>query len=360
MRLGLFIYGALETLSGGYLYDRQLVAHLRAAGAEVELISIPWRHYAAHLTDNLDRALARRLSAGRWEVLLQDELNHPSLFWRNTRLRAPGAPPIVSIVHHLRGSEHRPGWQNAFYRPVERAYLRSVDGFLFNSATTRAAVTAALGGVLAQPGLIAHPAADHVGPPLDPAAIAARADAPGPVRLLFVGNVIPRKGLHTVLTALARVRGEWRLTVVGSLTVDPAYAAHLRTLAAPLGERVQFLGAASDAAVRAHLAAHHVLVVPSSYEGFGIVYLEALAFGLPVIATTAGAAGEIITSGREGLLVPPESPAALAPALQALLDDRARVRQMGLAARERYAQWPTWAESFRPVLSFLATLPRRV
>ena len=92
MRIGLVIYGSLDTFSGGYLYDRKLVAHLRDAGDEVEIISIPWRNYAAHLTDNFSASLLRRLAGSRFDVLIQDELNHPSLFWLNQRLR-PHPPP---------------------------------------------------------------------------------------------------------------------------------------------------------------------------------------------------------------------------------------------------------------------------
>ena len=60
MKLGLVIYGSLDTVSGGYLYDRKLAEYLRAQGDEVEIISLPWRSYAAHLTDNLFDVVARR------------------------------------------------------------------------------------------------------------------------------------------------------------------------------------------------------------------------------------------------------------------------------------------------------------
>ncbi|MBL8058846.1 MAG: glycosyltransferase family 4 protein, partial [Anaerolineales bacterium] len=290
MRLGLVLYGSLDTVSGGYLYDRQLVAHLRQAGDEVELISLPWRAYGPHLADNLAGALRRRLRAGRWDVLLQDELNHPSLFALNGWLRRHVRCPIVAIVHHLRSSEARPAWQNALYRLVERAYLRSVDGFIFNSRTTRAAVLALAspprGPAGAAPAgardIVAYPAADHRGPPLSLDRIEARLRAPGPLRVLFLGNVIPRKGLHTLLEALARTTGDWRLSVVGGLGVDPAYTSAIQAQITRqrLNERVALLGRLDDAAVRAHLESHAVLAVPSSYEGFGIVYLEALACGL--------------------------------------------------------------------------------
>lgn len=358
MRVGLVIYGSLDTVSGGYLYDRQLVAHLRAQGDEVEIISLPWRAYPGRLLDNVAAGLGRRLQAGRWDVLLQDELNHPSLFALNRWLRPRVPYPILSIVHHLRSSERHAAWPMALYRRVERAYLRGVDGFIFNSRTTREAVEA-LTPLPVRRGerreVVACPAADHIGPGLDRDQIEARAARPGPLRVLFVGNVIPRKGLHTLLAALARLEGGWRLTVAGSLAVDPAYGRSIRARIAQqrLEDRVALLGRLDDAGLRAQLAAHDVLAVPSSYEGFGIAYLEAMAFGLPVIATTAGGAGEIVTHGQDGWLAPPDDPDALAGALRALGSDRARLRAMSRAARARYDRHPTWAESMARVRAFL-------
>src|SRR5512138_1993944 len=128
MKIGFVIYGSLDTLSGGYLYDRKLVEYLRSQGDTVEIISLPWRNYLSHLTDNFHVRLPLNL-----DILIQDELNHPSLICAN-RGRHPY--PIVSLVHHLRCSELRSPWQNTFYRVVERKYLQSVDGFIFNSKTT--------------------------------------------------------------------------------------------------------------------------------------------------------------------------------------------------------------------------------
>jgi glycosyltransferase involved in cell wall biosynthesis len=370
LRLGLIVYGSLDSVSGGYLYDRQLVAHLRAAGDEVEIVSLPWRNYGQHLLHNLDGRLRRRLIHGRWDALLQDELNHPSLFLINRGLRRRARCPIVAIVHHLRSSEYRPAWQNYLYRLVEAAYLRSAHGFICNSRTTWEAVShllssgrfngaGELGGIAnyqsptREPHIVAYPAADHLGPVSGLAELEAQRPKPPPLRLLFLGNVIPRKGLHILLDALARVSGDWRLSVVGDLESNPGYARSVRRRAAHLGGRIQFHGRLDEAGVRAQLAAHHVLAVPSSYEGFGIAYLEAMAFGLPVVASTTGAAGEIVTDGQDGFLVPPEDAGALAEVLQRLLDDPARLQAMHLAARERYERHPTWAESMARVRAFL-------
>jgi hypothetical protein len=136
MRIGLVIYGSLTTLSGGYLYDRKLVEHLREHGNNVEIISLPRRNYLNHLEDNFSNDLIRRLSNLQCDVLLQDELNHPSLFLLNRRIKDKINYPIVSIVHHLLCCEENPSWLNRFYRLVEGHYLSSLDGFICNSQST--------------------------------------------------------------------------------------------------------------------------------------------------------------------------------------------------------------------------------
>jgi hypothetical protein len=124
------------------LYDRQLVDYLRGCGDEVRIFALPWRSYGRCLLHNLSPSFTRQLRQADLDVLLQDELNHPSLFWLNRRLRRQASYPLVSIVHHLRSSERWPVWRRPFYRRVERAYLRTLDGCIYNSATTRAAVEA--------------------------------------------------------------------------------------------------------------------------------------------------------------------------------------------------------------------------
>ncbi len=227
MRLGIVIYGSLETRSGGYLYDRKLVEHLQRQGERVEVISIPWRNYARHLADNFSPALRRRLAGLDVDILLQDELNHPSLFWLNRAIQRDRRFPVVAIVHHLRGSELHPTWQKRIYRGVERRYLNSLDGFIFNSQNTRAQVTRLLGESVPslQNSLVAYPAGDRLNPQIGEDVIEARARQDGPLRLLFLGNLIPRKGLHTLLAALKRVPDRlWELEVIGSPDFEPGYA----------------------------------------------------------------------------------------------------------------------------------------
>ena len=371
MRIGLLIYGSLDTLSGGYLYDRKLVEHLRQAGDSVEIVSLPWRSYPAHLADNFSLRLYRRLRELSVDILLQDELNHPSLALVNRRLRRLRPRyPLISIVHHLRSSEQHPRRLLPLYRAVERCYLRTVDGFIFNSRTTRQAVAelreeseeerGERENFIPLRGVIAYPAADHLPVPDDGAAqrlICARQSDTGPLRILFVGNLIARKGLHHLIDALCRLpQADWRLDVVGDDGVDSAYAAALRRQigAARLEDNIRLHGRVSDSELAQQYSAAHLLAV-LSYEGFGIVYLEAMAFGLPVLASVDGGGGEIVRHGVNGFLVEPTDADGIAAHLSALAGDRERLAALGRNARQRFDSHPRWGDSAAAIREFLAT-----
>ncbi len=361
MRIGLLIYGSLDTLSGGYLYDRKLVEYLRAHGDTVEVLSLPWRSYPRHLLDNFSGELLARLQRLQVDVLLQDELNHPSLFEINRRLAQSKKPyPLVGIVHHLRSSERRFAWQNRLYAWVERRFLHTLDGFIFNSQATRLSVEGLAVDTRRLPWVLAYPAGDRFQTwALNSEAVTLKCCQPGPLRLVFVGSLIPRKGLHTLLEALAYLPGApCRLDVVGSVGANPAYARQVQDQARQLGldPLVHFHGALGEQDLGRLLAQAQVLVTPSSYEGFGIVYLEGMSFGLPAIGTSAGAAGEIITDGENGFLVPPEDPRTLSNRLQELCNDRPRLARLSLAARRRFETFPTWEQSAAKIRAFLVGL----
>ncbi len=354
MRVGLVIYGRLDKRSGGFLYDYQLARYLRQQGDEVTVISLPWQSYGRHLTHNFSPSLRRQLVNGRFHILLQDELNHPSLFLLNKWLRARQPAPIFTIVHHLRLSEARPAWQNSVYRAVERPYLASVDGYIFNSHATRQAVANVLGQVT-RPYVVAPPAGDRFGRLITEAEITRRAHEDGPLRLLFVGNVMRRKGLHTLLAAVARLPvGCVELAVVGETAVEPGCYQSLQPQLAALGERVTVYGRVPDATLTALMQKSHVMVVPSSYEGFGIVYLEGMGAGLPAIATTAGGAGEIVTDGVNGFLIAPDDETTLAQKLFWLHQNRHQLAAMGQAALARWRQHPSWTDSMARIRAFLS------
>jgi len=153
-------------------------------------------------------------------------------------------------------------------------------------------------------------------------------------RIVAVGTLIPIKAHDVLLQALAQIASQgksFELRVAGG---GPNRAS-LEELAAKLGlsDRVQFLGDVED--VRGLLASAHLLVHPSRSEGMSNTILEALAEGLPVVATAVGAAPEIIQDGVNGFLVPPDQPERLAEAILRLLDDPLLRGRIGLAGFQR-------------------------
>ena len=162
-----------------------------------------------------------------------------------------------------------------------------------------------------------------------------------PAQLLFLGRLGERKGVPELLAALGRPplrERSWRLTLAGDGDV-PAY----RRRAAELGlaDRVRFTGWVDEAATRALLGQAHVLVLPSHAEGSPMAVIEAMAHAVPVVATPVGGIPELVTSGVEGLLVPPGDADALAAALLRLLDDEPLRRSLAVGARAAWARTHT-------------------
>ncbi len=368
MRVLLVIYGSLDTRSGGYLYDRTLVRHMEGRGHQVRVFS--QRHrvpYLANLAGNAAPSLVREAAAWRPDVIVQDELNHPSLFLLNRALGRRVPAPRIGLVHHLKSLEEGPALEQAAARRIEKRFLAGLDGFIFNSEFTRRSVETALGsgtggkpGSPVKPWVVALPGKDRLaGVPISEASGRSGGKT---LRLLFLGNVVPRKGLHVLADALARIASRpWSLSIAGGEDTDPGYGAEVRRRIreAGLEARVSWLGAVPDEDLPRIFRSHDVLAVPSQCEGFGIVYAEAMTFGLPVIAGELGGASEIVDHGMDGCLVPWGDSEGLARTLAGFLDDPDGLAAMSRRAREKSAALPTWEESMGRIVEFLSRFPRR-
>lgn len=174
--------------------------------------------------------------------------------------------------------------------------------------------------------------------------VAPRGDQP---RIVSVGRLVPRKGFDTLIRALPRVPGAELVIVGGPAHADFAKdpeAQHLQRQAEQLGvaDRVRMLGAVTRDEMPALLRSADVVACTPWYEPFGIVPLEAMACGVPVVATAVGGIRDTVVDDVTGRLVPPKDPARLGDAIAALLDDRARRRALGAAGRERARARYTW------------------
>ena len=163
--------------------------------------------------------------------------------------------------------------------------------------------------------------------------------------VLYAGRIEPLKGIDILLRAAAETEGRFRLLVVGGDAKDDRRKEELRALAAELGiaERVTFRDAVSHDELPLYYNAADVCVVPSYYESFGLVALEAMACGLPVIASRVGGLAETVRDGQTGYLIPWRCPEPFAERLQLLLDNEPLRRSLGRAARANVERF-RWSE----------------
>ena len=171
-----------------------------------------------------------------------------------------------------------------------------------------------------------------------------------PASLIVATNTRDRnKGIIYLLQALTLMRGQVKLTIVDDKPPRNDYAPGL-TKEYGLQNMVSFTGRLSHKDVAHKYAAAEIAVSPSIYEGFGLPAAEAMACGVPVIGTTAGALPEVIEDNVTGILVPPKNPQALAQAIKTLIDDPELRCKMGDAGVERVKQRFTWAKSAKATL----------
>ena len=159
---------------------------------------------------------------------------------------------------------------------------------------------------------------------------------PEPLRLLWVGQITYRKGLHHLLDAVRRLPAG---SVELSLVTRSALPDELKTT---LPNSVNVYSSVSDLAREAMYDTHHLFVMPSLAEGFGLVYLEALGKGLPILCTSNSGGPDIIRDEVEGFIVEPSDPEAIADRIQRCLSDETILPAMSEAAR-RCAEFWTWA-----------------
>jgi glycosyltransferase involved in cell wall biosynthesis len=180
--------------------------------------------------------------------------------------------------------------------------------------------------------------------------------ADGPFRILFVGGVGQRKGVKYLLQAFERVRGPGvELTLAGPLPGD------MRPLA-EYQSHVRMTGRLDQAAIVREMHKAHVLVLPSVFEGFGLVIAEAMATGMPVIGSTHSAAPDIIREGRDGYVLEPDDVDGLVNRLETLRTDRHAAVEMGIAAAQqaRLFSWTAHQERVRRILEFIGAQAQSV
>jgi glycosyltransferase involved in cell wall biosynthesis len=328
--------GDLATPTGGYAYDRRMVAELAALGWDVEVADIG-SEFPRPSAYALGAARARLMAVRKGTPIVVDGLAFGVLPELAADLHVDH--PLIALVHHPLALEAGiPAAEAQNFRRQERAALAFADNVIVTSPSTGRLLVGDY-GVAPDDITVALPGSEPKVP--------ARGSTDGSVALLAVGSLVRRKGYDLLVAALADLTDlPWRLTIAGDRTRSPATAAALDAdiLRHGLGERIAVLGAVSDA----HLAELHanadLFVLPSRFEGYGIAFAEAIAHGLPVVGTTAGAIPDTVPEGA-GILVPPDDAAALANALRRLIADGRARETLAVAARAAAARLPTWRQS---------------
>ena len=198
-------------------------------------------------------------------------------------------------------------------------------------------------------------AASHIAP-ANPEETLARMGVRSPY-VLTVARLVPRKGVDDLIRAFAMITSRSLLVIAG----DGPERVHLEKLAKKLGVDAKFLGAISDEDLlalysRAELFALTPKELPGDYEGFGIVYLEAALFGLPVIGTKTGGVAGAVQDGMTGILAKPNNPKSIAEALQKLLADNALSTAYGQAGKERVLQEFTWEKTIKRLTTIVTSI----
>jgi glycosyltransferase involved in cell wall biosynthesis len=327
--------GDLSTPTGGYAYDRRMIAELERFAASIAVL-------------DLGEGFPRPDPAVRAAALTRLATIPPDCPVLIDGLALGVLPEIVALrhSHRLIALVHHPlalesglsAPEIEALRASERAALAAVRQVVTTSQTVAKLLIADYGVPEAQ---------ITIAPPGTDPAPAARGSGGPAVVLLAVGAITPRKGYDVLVAALGMVRGPpWRLTIVGDRHRDPTTSARLEADIARLGlsDRIALAGAVSAARLEALHDGADLFVLASRFEGYGMAFADAMARGLPIVGTNAGAIPE---TAPPALLVPPDDPVALAAALDRLIkDDRAR-RRLAADARRAARHLPAWSTSAR-------------
>jgi glycosyltransferase involved in cell wall biosynthesis len=258
---------------------------------------------------------------------------------------------VVALVHHPLGMEHGlPEERRAALLASEREALSLARRVIVTSPLTKRWVVDDF-GVEAEIVAVAEPGTEA----------AARSVGTGaPVQLLAVGAVSARKGYDILVAALASLKDlDWRLTVAGDAERVPHCTAALRRALAEtdLQERIVLAGAVDDARLEALYSRADIFVSSSLLEGYGMVLAEALARGLPLVASTGGAAAETVPDAA-ALKVPPGDADALSRALRELIVDRERRAALAEASWRAGQALPRWRDTAARVARVLEEAAR--
>ncbi len=339
------IPGDLQLPTGGYAYDRRVMTELRRLGHEVTHVPLPG-DFPEPSAASLEETELTLTAAGQHMPLLVDGLALGAL--PADLLRRTGAT-IIGLVHHPLALETGISPEQAARLAAgERAALPLCKAIVVTSPATAATLVAEFGVKPAKIS-IAVPGTDK----------APRSAGSGSTpRILAVGSFIPRKDYGTLVRALARLGDlPWSCHLVGSLDRHHEEASVIARLIVDSGLRSRFtqIGTLTGAALAQEFAEADIFALASVYEGYGMVFAEALAHGLPIVATTGGAIRDTVPADA-GILVTPGDVEAFSDALRMLLGDKLHRKSLSDAAWRHGNALPGWGDTARIVSDIFSHL----
>jgi glycosyltransferase involved in cell wall biosynthesis len=334
------IPGDLNTLTGGFIYDKRVIEALQ--NGIMPVLPLMWQANFLHPTER-DRAYVAASLATLPDdsVVLVDGLAFgtlPTLMIAETRrLR------LIALVHHPLGYETGlpPDIQRQLIASERQAFPAARHVITTSAMTAQSLIDDF--GIHRNLLTIAPPGGDP------PVARPQLRPLDAPPLLLSVGAVIPRKGHDLLVQALGEIGDlSWTCIIAGSLDRDPQAAARLRVqlAASNVSARISLAGEIED--VQSLYAQADIFVLASHYEGYGMAFAEALGYGLPIIGTTGGAIPEVV-SANTGLLITPGSVSELAAALREILTNAALRQALAAGARKAALAHPSWYETARVI-----------
>jgi glycosyltransferase involved in cell wall biosynthesis len=328
--------GDLAGPTGGYAYDRRMISELSQRGWTVKLVNLGDGFPDA---DEGKRAAAGRLLADTppGMPIVVDGLAFGALPQAAASLQKRN--PLIALVHLPLALEWGlPPAKAETYRASERAALTCARRVIATS-TSMARLLIADYAVAAERITIACPGTDPVPP--------AEGSSDGIVRLLSVGSLVEGKGYDILVAALGQLAQlPWQLTIAGDASRDPGCASMIRhaITSQGLGDRIAILGAVTRERLEGLYRAADLFVLASHFESYGMAFAQAVAHGLPVIGTTAGAIPDTVSS-TAGILVLPGNAEALVHPLRLLIEDADARQRYAAGARAAAARLPSWRDS---------------
>jgi glycosyltransferase involved in cell wall biosynthesis len=339
------IPGDIALPTGGYRYDREVLARLSAFGVNARHLQLDGSYPDPSASD-LTRTQVQLAACSPRDILLIDGL---ALGAMPPAMIADLPHRVVALVHHPLGLEAGLTDERAtFLLQNEKAVLAHVRHVIVTSTATKRILLNDFNltdrkVTVAEPGTARAPRATGVGKP---------------PQILAVGAVSTRKAYDQLVTALAALPDlDWRLTIAGSVTLQPDTTTALREIIDRSGvsDRIALTGALDDIHLAALYARADLFAMSSLFEGYGMALTEALARGLPIVASSGGAAADTLPD-LAAIKVLPGDITGLTAALRRVMSDDGLRRRMGDAAWTAAALLPSWDDTAREIADVIKAL----